>query len=78
MVWGDLSLVTKGKTVVEEESEFDHSECDITNEEFSLMVSNPKRFSRKKFPSNKNQNRQGNYNSKRVKEEKKKRLSKRG
>ena len=56
-----LALVAKGKTIAEGESEFDNSKCDLTNEEYSLMVSNPKRFARKKFPLNINRNWQGNY-----------------
>ena len=62
-VMGSLAFVAKGKTVAEEESKSDHYECDIMNKKYALMVSNPKRFARKKFPSNKNRNWQGSYNS---------------
>ena len=68
---GSLALVAKGKTVVEDESESDHFECDLTNEDYALMVSNPKRFARKKFPLNKNRNWQVSYSSEKVKEENK-------
>ena len=59
---GSLALVAKGKAIAEDGYEFDHFECDLTNEEYDLMVSNPKQFAKKKFPSNKNQNWQGSYN----------------
>ena len=48
---GSLTLISKGKNLVEEEEESKLSECDRIIEEYTLMVSNPKRFARKKFPS---------------------------
>ena len=66
-----LALVAKGKSVGEDGSESDQSECVLTNKEYALMVSNPSWFTRKKFPSNKNRNWQGSYNSEKVKEENK-------
>lgn len=53
---GSLALVAKGKTIAKDGSESDHFESELTNEEFALMVSNPQRFAKKKFPSNKNIN----------------------
>ncbi|XP_023734201.1 uncharacterized protein LOC111882066 [Lactuca sativa] len=50
---GSLDLIAKGKIVAVDGSESDHSECDLTTEEYAMMVSNPKRFARKKFPLNK-------------------------
>ena len=47
---GSLALLSKGKSIVEEDEESYLSECDLTNEEYALMVSNPKRFARKKIP----------------------------
>ena len=43
---GSLALLSKGKNVAKEEEELDLSECDLTNEEYALMVSNPKKFAR--------------------------------
>ena len=68
---GSLALVVKGMSVVEDGSESDQSEYELMNEEFTLMVSNPKRFARKKFPSNRNRNWQGSYSFEKVKEESK-------
>ena len=68
---GSLALLSKGKNVDEEEEELDLSECDLTSEEYALMVSNPKRFARMKFPTSKNRNWQGSYNSEKAKEENK-------
>ncbi|XP_052620814.1 uncharacterized protein LOC128126754 [Lactuca sativa] len=67
---GTLALVAKGKQVVEDEDETNLSDCELTSEEFALMVSNPRRFEKKKFPSNKNRNWKGSYSSEKVKEEK--------
>ncbi|XP_052621094.1 uncharacterized protein LOC111908797 [Lactuca sativa] len=39
---GSLALVAKGKKVSENGSEFDLSDCELTNEEFALIVSNPR------------------------------------
>ncbi|XP_052621713.1 uncharacterized protein LOC128127298 [Lactuca sativa] len=47
---GSLALVSKNKNVIEEEEEDDMLECDITSDEYAMMVSNPKKFARKKFP----------------------------
>ena len=66
---GSLALLSKGKSVAEEEEELDLSECDLKNEEYALMVSNPKKFARKKFPTSKNRNWQGSYSFEKVKEE---------
>ena len=68
---GSLALVAKGNTVAEDGSDSDHSKCEITNEEYALVVSNPKQFARNKFPSNKNRNWQGRCSSEKVKEENK-------
>ena len=68
---GSLTLVVKGKTVADDGFNLDHSEYDLSNEDYALMVSNPKRFARKKFPSSKNRNWQGSYRSEKVKEENK-------
>ena len=56
---GSLALVAKGKQIAKDENETNLSDCDLTTEEFTLMVSNPRRFAKKKFPSNKNRNWQG-------------------
>ena len=53
---GSLALISKGKGFVEEEPETDLSDNNLTSEEYALMVSNPKRFARKKFPTTKNRN----------------------
>nr|KAJ0189254.1 hypothetical protein LSAT_V11C800435370 [Lactuca sativa] len=66
---GSLALVSKRKGIAEEEEEVDMSECDLTSEEYVMMVTNPKKFARRKFPVNKNQNRQGSYSSEKVKDE---------
>ena len=50
---GLLALVAKVKTVADDGSDSDHSEYGLSNEDFALMVSNPKRFARNKFPSSK-------------------------
>lgn len=47
----------------------DHSEFELTNEENSLMVSNPRQFEKKKFPSNKNRNWPCSYSSEKTKGE---------
>ena len=48
---GSLALISKGKNLIEEKTESNLFECDLTDEEYALMVSNPKRFARKKFPA---------------------------
>ena len=53
---GSLALIAKGKKVAEDGLEFDLSDCELMNEEFALMVSNSRRFAKKKFPSNKKRN----------------------
>ena len=68
---GSLALISKGKGVVEEEPKTDLSDNDLTSEKYALMVSNPKRFARKKFPTTKNRNWQGSYSSEKSKEENK-------
>ena len=64
---GSLALISKGKNVTEEEDDSDLSDCDLTSEEYAMMVSNPKKFARRKFPANKNRNWKGSYNSEKVK-----------
>ena len=64
-----MALIAKGKKVKEDGSDSDLSDCELTKEEFALMVSNPKRYVKKKFPSNKNQNWKGSYSSDKAKEE---------
>ena len=49
-----LALISKGKNVAEEEEDLDLSEYDLTSEDYALMVSNPKKFIRRRFPANKN------------------------
>ena len=66
---GSLALISKGKGVVEEEEELDLADYDLTGEEYALMVSNPRKFIKRKFPANKNRNWQGSYSSEKVKEE---------
>ncbi|KAL7591115.1 uncharacterized protein LOC111887420 [Lactuca sativa] len=66
---GSLALISKGKNAMKEEEDLDLSEFNLTNEEYALMVSNPKKFIRRNFPTNKNQNWQGNYSSEKAKEE---------
>ena len=45
-----LALVAKGKKVAEEDdSDFELSDCELSKEEFAMMVSNPKRFAKKNF-----------------------------
>lgn len=53
---GSLALVSKSKSVADEEEESDILECDLTNEEYVMMVMNPKKFACKKLPVNKNRN----------------------
>ena len=53
---GSLALISKGKGVVEEEEELDLADYDLTGEEYALMVSNPRKFIKRKFPANKNGN----------------------
>ena len=53
---GLLALVSKGKNVVEEEDDSDMFECDLTGEEYAMMVTNLKKFARRKLPVNKNRN----------------------
>ena len=47
---GSLALVTKGKKAAEEDdSDFKLSNCELSKEEFAMMVSNPRRFVKKNF-----------------------------
>ncbi|XP_052627050.1 uncharacterized protein LOC128133591 [Lactuca sativa] len=57
------------KNIAEEGEESDISECDLTSEEYDVMVTNPKKFARRKFPINKNRNWKGIYSSEKVKDE---------
>ncbi|XP_052623195.1 uncharacterized protein LOC128128391 [Lactuca sativa] len=66
---GSLALVSKGNGIAEEDEEADMSECDLTSEEYAMMVTNPKKFARRKFPINMNRNWQGSYSSEKVKDE---------
>ncbi|XP_052625810.1 uncharacterized protein LOC128132855 [Lactuca sativa] len=66
---GSLALVSKGKSTAEEEEESDMSECDLTSEEYALMVTNPKKFPRRKFPVSKNRNWQESDSSEKMKDE---------
>ncbi|XP_052620940.1 uncharacterized protein LOC128126844 [Lactuca sativa] len=67
---GSLAIISKGKNVAEEEEEdLDLSEYDLTSEDYALMVSNPKKFIRRRFPAKKNQNWQGSYSAEKAKEE---------
>lgn len=61
---GSLALISKGKSVVEEEEELDIADYDLTGEEYALMVSNPRKFIKSKFPTNKTRNRQVSYSLK--------------
>ena len=54
-----LVLVSKGKKVVDDGSESSLSNCELSKEDYGLMVSNPKRTAKKNFSSNKNRNWQG-------------------
>ena len=60
---GSLALVTNGKKVDEEDFEYEFSDCDLTKDEYALLVSNPKKFAKKNFGHFKNRNILGNYNS---------------
>ena len=64
-----LAMVVKGKKMAKEESESDLSDCDLTKEEYALLVSNAKRFAKKNFRRFKNKNRMGNYSSDKPKDE---------
>ena len=66
---GSLALLSKGKSVEEDEEDLNLGDHDLKTEDYALMVSNPRRFIKKKFPSNKNRNWQGSYSSERVKDE---------
>ena len=66
---GSLALISKGKGVAEEEEELGMSEYDLTSEEYAMMVTNPKKFARRKFPISKNRNWQGSYSSEKAKDE---------
>ena len=46
---GSLALVAKGKKVVEENTQSDLSDCELTKEEYTLMVSNPTKFATRNF-----------------------------
>lgn len=62
-IMGSLALIAKGKKVVEEASEYDLSDCELSKEDFSMMVSNPKKFAKNNFGRFKNQIWQGNHSS---------------
>ncbi|KAL7593349.1 hypothetical protein Lser_V15G31515 [Lactuca serriola] len=65
---GSLALLSKSKAVMEDE-DLNLEEYDLTSEDYAMMVSNPKRFIKKRFPSNKNRNWQGSYSSEKVNNE---------
>lgn len=65
---GSLALVVKEKKVAEEDSESDLSDCELSKEEYALMVPNPKKFAKKNFGRFKYRNWQGNYSSKKAKD----------
>ena len=65
---GSLALLSKGKNAVDDE-DLNLEDYDITSEDYAMMVSNPKRFIKKRFPTNKNRNWQGSYSSEKVREE---------
>ena len=46
---GSLALVGKGRNVVDDGSESDLSDCELSKEEYAMMVSNLKRFAKKIF-----------------------------
>ena len=62
-------MFLKEKSTEEEAEESDMSECDLTSEEYALMVTNPKKLARRKFPVSKNRNWQGSYSSEKMKDE---------
>ena len=53
---GSLALLSKGKNAAEEEEDLNLGDYDLTAEDYDMMVSNPRRFIKKKFPTNKNRN----------------------
>ncbi|KAL7583919.1 hypothetical protein Lser_V15G43916 [Lactuca serriola] len=65
---GSLALLSKSKAVMEEE-DLNLEDYDLTSEDYAMMVTNPKRFIKKRFPTNKNRNWQGSYSSEKVKDE---------
>ncbi|KAL7586974.1 hypothetical protein Lser_V15G40724 [Lactuca serriola] len=65
---GSLALLSKSKAVMEDE-DLNLEDYDLTSEDYAMMVSNPKRFIKKRFPNNKNRNWQGSYSSEKVKDE---------
>lgn len=48
---GSLALVAKGKQADEDDADSNLSDYELTSEEYALMVSKPRRFAKKKFPS---------------------------
>ena len=66
---GSLALVAKGKKVAKEDSKSDLSDCDLTKEEYAMLVSNPKKVAKKNSGRFKNWNRIGNYSSDKPKDE---------
>ena len=66
---GSLALVAKGKKIVDDGSESDLSNCELSKEDYALMVSNTRRFAKKKFGRNKNRNWLGSYSFEKVKDE---------
>ena len=65
---GSLALLSKSKAVMEDE-DLNLEDYDLTSEDYAMMVSNPKRFIKKRFPTNKNRNWMGSYSSEKVREE---------
>ena len=65
---GSLALLSKSKVVMEDE-DLNLEDYDLTSKDYAMMVSNPKRFIKKRFPTNKNRNWQGSYSSEKVREE---------
>ncbi|KAL7610003.1 hypothetical protein Lser_V15G12622 [Lactuca serriola] len=65
---GSLALLSKSKNVVKDE-DLNLEDYDLTSEDYAMMVSNPNRFIKKRFPTNKNRNWQGSYSSEKVREE---------
>ena len=51
---GSLALVATGKKIVDDCSELNLSNSKLSKDEYSMMVSNHKRFAKKNFGRNKN------------------------
>ncbi|KAL7589973.1 hypothetical protein Lser_V15G41428 [Lactuca serriola] len=65
---GTLALLSKRKNMVDDD-DLNLEDYDLTSEDYAMMVSNPKRFIKKRFPTNKSRNWQGSYSSEKVREE---------